>query len=178
MRPPVTLDTLREVRRVLGRAARSPGRIYIAGGATALELGVRASTLDIDLSMAPEPEGVFQAIADAKRRLSVNIELASPADFVPALPGWEERSIFIERVGEVDFFHFDPYTQALSKLARGLGKDIADVEALVVRELVDPVELRRLFERARDQLVRYPGLDATGLEAAVARLAGGDTDGC
>ena len=34
--------------------------------------------------------GIFQAIAKLKRELNINIELASPQDFLPLLPGWRD----------------------------------------------------------------------------------------
>ena len=37
---------------------------------------------------------------------------------LPSLPGWRERSLFIDRHGRLDFYHYDPYSQALAKLER------------------------------------------------------------
>lgn len=171
MRQPVDQKKINEVRSAIGRAATTHGRVYLTGGATALAYGWRETTLDIDLSFDPEPGGVFLAIADLKNRLSVNIELTSPSDFVPALPGWEARSVFVERVGSVEFFHFDPYSQALSKLARGFERDLADVRAMVAAGLVAPVKLVELYAAiTEEQFLRYPAMDREGLNAAVARL--------
>ena len=79
----------------LGSTAKSPGCIYLTGGATALLHGWRASTVDVDLKADPEPQGMFEAIAQLKDTLDVNVELAAPDQFIPALPGWRERSSFI-----------------------------------------------------------------------------------
>lgn len=49
MRRKVTRKTLEEFMRELGAAARSPGKIYFTGGATALLLGFREQTLDVDI---------------------------------------------------------------------------------------------------------------------------------
>jgi len=102
----------------LGRRARGPGRVYLTGGATALLHGWRTSTVDVDVKLDPEPAGAFEAIAELKEELDLNVELAAPDQFVPPVPGWRERSVFIARHGSVDFFHFDPLSQALAKLAR------------------------------------------------------------
>jgi hypothetical protein len=99
----------------LGGAARGHARIYFTGGVTAVLNGWRESTVDVDLRIIPELTELFQALPEIKEKFDVNIEIASPPDFVPALPHWEERSIHIARVGKVDFYHFDPYSQALSK---------------------------------------------------------------
>lgn len=37
--------------RELAAAARSPGKVYLTGGATALLLGFREQTIDIDLKL-------------------------------------------------------------------------------------------------------------------------------
>jgi hypothetical protein len=72
------------------------------GGATAVLLGWRTSTIDIDLEIVPDSEA-YPLIARIKEELNVNIELASPHDFLPQLPGWRERSPFIARVNPATF---------------------------------------------------------------------------
>ncbi|HYN01315.1 MAG TPA: hypothetical protein VE359_02605 [Vicinamibacteria bacterium] len=83
----------------------------------------------------------------------------SPAHFIPELPGWRERSLLIERVGRVSFYHYDLYSQALAKIERGHGKDLADVAQLLGRGLVEPQRLRELFEAIEPRLHRYPAID-------------------
>jgi len=124
-----------------------------------LLVGVRDATIDIDLKLDPEPDGVFESIADLKDRLSVNVELASPDDFLPALPGWSERSEWIVREGSVDFFHYDFYGQVLAKVLRGHSRDIDDAHALVVAGKVHPERLIDMFESIRPQMIRYPSID-------------------
>src|SRR5437764_11331707 len=104
MRQPVTLDTLNRFMEELAAASRSPGKVYFTGGATALLLGFRDQTIDIDLKLDPEPEGAFEAIATLKNRLNVNVELASPDDFIPRTADWRECSRFIDSIGGVEFF--------------------------------------------------------------------------
>jgi hypothetical protein len=103
----------------LGNRVRGPGRIYLAGGATALLHGWRSTTIDVDLKPDPEPPGLFEALAVLKDELDINVELASPDQFIPAVPGWRERSLFIARHGQIEFFHYDPYGQALSNCNAG-----------------------------------------------------------
>src|SRR5437016_12151065 len=91
----VTREKLEAFMTQLGRRATTPGTIYITGGSTALLLGIRDQTIDIDIKLDPEPEGVFEAISDLKNSLDVNVELASPDQFIPPLPGWQERSLSI-----------------------------------------------------------------------------------
>src|SRR5580692_12899521 len=98
MRRRVTIETLHQFMRELAAAARSPGKVYFTGGTTALLLGFREQTIDIDLRLDPEPAGAFEAIAVLKNRLDLNVELASPEDFIPAGPDWREQSRHIATI--------------------------------------------------------------------------------
>lgn len=151
----------------LGARVRSAGRIYLTGGATAVLYGWRASTIDVDIKLDPEPAGLFEALVILKDELDINVELASPDDFVPAIPGWRERSIFIVRHGSLDFFHYDPYGQALSKLQRKHDRDLIDVEALVRYGLVERKRLREMFIQIEADLIRYPAIDPASFRDGV-----------
>ena len=144
----------------LGRAAQGPGRVYLVGGASAVLIGWRDTTVDVDLKLHPEPAGVFGAIAQAKDALDINIELSAPDDFIPPLPDWETRSPFVARHGEVDFLHYDFYGQALAKIERGHMQDLADVSAMCRLDLIEPALLLRMFDAIVPGLERYPALDA------------------
>ncbi|MFM8717504.1 MAG: DUF6036 family nucleotidyltransferase [Spartobacteria bacterium] len=143
----------------LGQKVEGPGTIYLTGGATALLFGWREKTIDVDIKADPEPRGFFEAIAEIKEALDTNVELASPDLFIPELPGWRERSAFICRVRNVDFRHFDFYSQALAKLERGHERDMRDVRAFVDEGLVDPQKLRGFFQEIRSELKRFPAID-------------------
>src|SRR3989454_12814114 len=119
MRRKVTIGTLKQFMQELGAAARSPGKVYLTGGATALLLGFREQTIDIDLKMDPEPEGAFEAIAVLKNQLDVNVELASPDDFIPPSRDWREQSRDIDRIGSGGVFHFAFWAQRPGKFERG-----------------------------------------------------------
>ncbi len=159
MRPPVDIARLNQFMSAMGRKTKGAGRIYLTGGATALLHGWRSMTVDVDLKADPEPSGFFESIATLKNELSLNIELASPSDFIPELPGWRERSIFIARHNQIDFYHYDPYSQALSKLERGHSRDLADVEAMLRDGLIEKKFLLNLFDQIDPMLIRYPALD-------------------
>jgi len=159
MRPPVDIARLNDFMAAMGRKTKGAGRIYLTGGATALLHGWRSMTVDVDIKADPEPSGFFESIATIKDELSLNIELASPSDFIPELPNWRERSLFIARHGQLDFYHYDPYSQALSKLERGHTRDIADVEAMLRDGLIGKQFLLSLFLKIEPMLIRYPSLD-------------------
>jgi len=170
MREAVTEPRLRTFMRAIAAEAREPGRIYFTGGACAVLQHWRESTLDIDITILPESDRILRTIPVLKELLHVNVELASPADFVPTLPGWETRSSFIALEGLISFHHYDFYSQALSKLERAHRKDLLDVSAMIRDGLVDPERLKALFEEIADLLYRYPAVDPRSLRAAVERL--------
>jgi hypothetical protein len=170
MRELATPETIERFLRALGRAASSPSRIYLTGGATAILLGFRASTVDIDLKLIPESDEILRAIPKLKDELRVNVELAAPDQFIPPLPGWQERSRFIRQEGPLAFYHYDLYAQVLAKLQRGHEKDLADARAFLEAGLVEPGRLRELFEAIEPELYRYPALDPETFRRAVERF--------
>ncbi len=158
--------------RALGEAAPREGDCYLTGGSTAVLLGWRATTLDVDIALDPEQDDVLRAIPRLKEELSVNVELASPADFIPLPDGWRERSPLVERMGRLTFRHFDLYSQALAKLERGHEQDVADVNELLWRGLVKPDRLRSCFEEIESELYRFPAVDVADFRRSVEEAAG------
>ena len=153
--------------RALGERTAEDARVYFTGGVTALLFGWRETTIDIDLQLVPDRDDLLRAIAALKDELRVNVELAAPSHFVPALPGWETRSLFIAREGRVSFYHYDLYSQALAKIERGHAQDRGDVASMLSAGLVDPARLRQLFDSVVNQLYRYPAIDPKTLVRAV-----------
>ena len=140
---------------------------YLTGGATAVLLGWRDSTIDVDVLFAPENDQLLRAIPELKEELALNVELVSPGDFVPMPDGWEERSPLVERVGSVGFRNIDFYAQALAKLERGHDRDLIDVGAMITRGLVDVSRLHTFFAEIEPELYRYPAVDPASFRAAV-----------
>jgi hypothetical protein len=118
----------------------------------------------------PDSDAALRRISELKEELDVNVELASPLDFLPALPGWQDRSRFRLREGNLEVFDFDPYSQALSKLARGFELDLKDVRGMVEADLVKPKRLLELFEEIEPELYRFPAVNPKDLRAAVESL--------
>jgi hypothetical protein len=168
MRRPLDPERMRQVLDALGRACHGPGIVYLTGGATALLSGWRASTVDIDLKLDPEPEGAFAAIARIKEELAVNVELASPADFLPELADWRAQSPLVGRFGPVEVRHYDLRAQALSKLARGFERDVADVRAMLERRLVTCAALRSALAEMAPRLERFPRVSERELRGRLA----------
>lgn len=159
MRRKVTIETLNQFMRELAAAARGPGKVYFTGGVTALLLGFREQTIDIDLKLDPEPEGAFEAIAALKNRLELNVELAAPDDFIPRAPDWRERSQPIASLGQLQYLHYDFSMQALAKLERSHAQDLEDVASLLRGGYVSAGELKLRFVQIEPGLLRYPAID-------------------
>jgi hypothetical protein len=151
----------------LGKRVRGEGAVYLTGGATAVWHGWRRMTIDVDIKPDPEPAGLFEAVAQLKDELDINVELAAPDQFIPALPGWRERSVFIAQCGHIRFYHYDFYGQALAKLQRRHDRDLHDVRSMLQAGMIEIEKLRELFLCVEAQLIRYPAIDAATFRAAV-----------
>lgn len=169
MRRLVDQNRLRRFMHALGKEARSEARVYLTGGASAVLLEWRDSTIDVDLEIRPESDDVLRAIPRLKEELEINVELASPGHFIPELPGWEDRSTFIAREGKLAFHHYDFYSQALSKIERAHARDIEDVRQMFARKLTDAERLLKFFAAIEPELYRYPAVDPKSLRRAVER---------
>jgi len=154
----------------VGRAAKEETRLYFTGGATAVLNGWRSSTIDVDILLIPEDDQVFRSLPALKESLELNIELASPADFIPEVPGWQDRSAAIERRGKVAYYHYDLYAQALAKIERGHAQDELDVQEMIRRSAIDRDRLMEHFEQIEPLLYRYPAIDPASFRRAVERV--------
>jgi hypothetical protein len=167
MRRPVDAERIRAFMRALGDDAHAPARVYLTGGATAVLLGWRNATIDVDLKFEPESDRLLRAIVELKERLEVNVELAAPDQFIPELSGWRDRSPFVAREGRLDFHHYDLYAQALAKIERGHAQDRDDVRNMIERGLVEPPILLQRFAEIEADLFRFPAIDAAAFRRLV-----------
>lgn len=152
----------------LARSARGGRsyRVYLVGGGTAVWSGWRESTIDVDLH--GEPEELFRDVQGLKERLGLSVEFVRPEDFVPALGGSADRHVFIEKIGQVSFYHHDPYAQVFSKVVRGFQHDLDDARHFVTTGMVDPERLRELVHAIPDPgYAKYPALSRSSVESAV-----------
>lgn len=167
MREVVNAERIRALMRALGREATVAGRVYLTGGATAVLHGWRDATVDVDIKLDEGADALLRAIPGIKERLNLNVELASPDDFIPVKPSWADDSPFIAQEGQLAFFHFDLYAQALAKIERGHALDSRDVAELIDRRLVEPDRLLAYFRAIEPELYRFPAIDPPSFERAV-----------
>ena len=160
MRPSVDKSAIESFLQHLGRTFRKSGRLYLVGGAALVHAGVRPGfTQDIDIQVSGANEGeLIIAIQRLIQQLQVNVEFASPVDFIPLPTQWQTHAQFIGRYGGVDVFYFDFYSIALSKIERGNNRDIADVRLLVQEGIIQLQELDTAYSEVLAQLGkgRYP----------------------
>jgi len=154
--------------------ARKSYRIYFVGGGTAVLAGWRPSTIDADLYA--DDDAVFRDIQKIKERLDLNVELVRPEDFVPPLAGAADRHVFIEAIGKVGFYHYDPYSQLLSKVVRGFARDVHDAAQFVSSGMVDPERFADLVHRIPAKAyAKYPSLSRKAVLAAVDAFVAGSS---
>lgn len=174
MREAADLTRIRAFMRALGEAGRAPARVYFTGGVTAVLHGWRHSTIDVDLKLSPDRDELLRALPEIKERLRLNVELAAPIDFIPVRRGWEDRSPFIAREGQLSFHHFDYCAQALAKIERGHEQDALDVANFLSLRLVTREQLADSFAAIEPDVYRYPALDPAAFRRRVEQVLAGE----
>ena len=170
MRELADASRIQSFMRALGQAAAAPGRVLFTGGATAVLLGWRQSTIDVDIKLVPDQDAILRAIPALKESLDINVELASPDDFIPVREGWADRSPFVAQEGRLTFHHFELVSQALAKIERGHAQDLTDVRTMLERGLISPNNCEPIRAIAPG-LYRYPAIDPAAFARAVADIA-------
>ena len=87
MRERADAERIRAFMRAAGAAAAREGVCYLTGGATAVLVGWRATTIDVDVALVPEQDELLRELPRIKNELGINVELASPQDFIPSCTG-------------------------------------------------------------------------------------------
>jgi hypothetical protein len=104
----------------------------------------------------------------------LNIELVRPEHFVPPLEDSANRHVFIEMVGRVSFYHYDPCAQLLSKIVRGFERDLVDARSFVSSGMVDIEQFRGLVRAIPDSTwSKYPRHSPGAVRKAVDEFLSG-----
>lgn len=153
MRQRADQERLRLFLSALGARLRLPVRLYLVGGTIMVDLGLRRSTVDIDyVAVTDDPradEDLERAIRSLKDDLDVNVEPASPQDFLP-VPAWaREQGRFVGQYGPVAVYHYHLPSVVIAKTARGYEQDLDDAEALLRGGHVDWAEIDRTWREMR-----------------------------
>ena len=168
MRRDITKERLRALMNEIAQTAPRGRtfRVFLVGGGTAVYAGWRPTSIDADFHT--DDDAVFRDIQGIKERLDVNVEFVRPEHFVPSLAGSDDRHVFIESVGKVSFFHYDPYAQIFSKIVRGFDRDLHDARRFIDSRMVDGSKLLELVHAIPGAAyARYPSLSPAAVNEAV-----------
>lgn len=154
MRAPADRDRLDAFLQALARTVRSPLRFYLVGGSVLVDLGLRSATLDVDyVARADDPRALSdfeRELPVLKEQLDINVEPASPTDFMPVAANPLDHSRYMRSYGLIAVYHYA--SLALAKVARTAERDLEDVELLVRTGVVswEAVELAWAEARAQE----------------------------
>jgi len=84
-------DRIQRFMSALAVKATRPARLYFTGGATAVLLGWRASTIDVDIHIVPDDDRLLRALPKLKKDLEMIVELGCPAHFINLKPAKQIR---------------------------------------------------------------------------------------
>lgn len=158
MRHDATKADIEKFLKALGKAVRKPGRLYLAGGAALVHMGLRpGSTLDIDVVIETTDEDeMVKVIRRLVEQMQLNIEFSSPGDFIPLPSQTMAQTRYIGRYGLVDVFYFDFYSLALSKISRGSDRDLIDVKLLVQQKVISLEGLDAAYNEVLPRVGKRP----------------------
>jgi len=141
----------------LGERCVQETRLYLLGGSALRLLGSPRETLDVDYTADVPPE-MAQAFQQAMTQLAdefhLDLEEVPLAEFVPLPPLAHERHRLIGRFGLLAVYLFDPYSIALSKIARGFESDLEDVLYLLRTGVIEFATLEQDFHAILPRAVK------------------------
>jgi len=142
-------DDIRRFLEHLSKQYPHPISLYLLGGGALCLLGSPRRTVDIDFTVeAPSKE--FESVVElVAQELQLEVEIIPIEEFIPLPAEAATRHQAVDRFGNLKVFIFDPYTLAISKIARGLDTDIQDVLFLLQNRFV---ELNKLIQFVEDAI--------------------------
>ena len=126
----VTEINLRAFLERLGEQYSGSATLYLLGGSALCLLGNPRVTVDVDYwyAVSSGEEARFKAAVEKlAEEMHLDVEDVPLDEFVPLPPGAYDRRQLVGHFGGIEAYIFDPYTIALSKIARGFEADLEDV---------------------------------------------------
>jgi hypothetical protein len=155
---PVTSAAILSFLQRLGERWEAPCTLYLLGGGALCLLGNPRETRDLDYAVEVAPE-ILSEFQETASRLAVAMQLdleeVPLGEFVPLPPEADQRTRFVGRFGQLDVYIFDPYSIALSKIARGFESDLDDVMFLLQEGLIQVSELEKYFWAILPEAVKF-----------------------
>lgn len=146
----LTADDIKTFLKKLSERYSHPGTLYLLGGAAVCLLGNPRPTVDLDYAAdvtSPDPQ-LREAMLAVAKEMRVDLEEVTFQEFIPLPRGADQRHKRIGRFGQLEVYVFDPYSIALSKVARGFETDLEDVVFLLRRKLITLKELETMVQAA------------------------------
>ena len=144
----------KEIRRFLERFSElypEPVNLYLLGGSALCFLGSPRRTVDIDCTADIKSKEIESTVEAVAQELQLEVEIVPIEEFIPVPVSAQARHQPIGQFGQVQVFVFDPYSIALSKLARGFDADIQDILFLLQSDTISLDELIREVDEAIPQ---------------------------
>jgi hypothetical protein len=153
----LSANEIRKFLKQLGERYPYPGTLYLLGGSAISLLGNPRPTVDIDyaadFSSADAP--LLQVMREIAKEMDLDLEEVPLREFIPLPNGADQRHRSIGQFGQLQVYVFDPYSIALSKVARGFETDLEDVVFLLRRKFIAIKELEAMIMAALPQVHAY-----------------------
>lgn len=122
--------------------------IYLIGGSALSMFGNTRPTVDIDFHMDTEHE-LAAKIETLSAERNVFVDIIEMHEFVPIPAGQETRHVFIDQIGSLKVYMYDPLSIALGKLGRAFEEDIEDIQFMVDKEMITLKQLEDVVEQTK-----------------------------
>jgi hypothetical protein len=134
----ITAADIRTFLQKLGERYSRPGILYLLGGGAICLLGNPRPTVDLDYAadFSSSDVQLREAMVAVAKEMSLDLEDVAFREFIPLPKGADQRHRRMGRFNQLEVFVFDPYSIALSKVARGFETDLEDVVFLLRRKLI------------------------------------------
>jgi|APSaa5957512622_1039677.scaffolds.fasta_scaffold130813_1 hypothetical protein len=123
-----------------------PISLYLLGGSALCFLGNPRRTTDVDLTFPDTQSEIKKQIEFLADELKIEVEIVPIEEFIPLPDGAEQRHHKVGQYGSIEVYTYDPYSIALSKLARGFETDIQDVLFLINGGWIEIAKLEQMVE--------------------------------
>ncbi len=132
----------------LGASFARSGRLYLIGETSHVFEGWRERTepLTFAADIAPADRPAFEeAVRSLQAQLGIALLEESPGDVIPLPAGHTARARPAGKFGDLDVYHFDPYSVAFRLIARGDESDYHAVLAYLQRGWLAVDEMNALL---------------------------------